>query len=404
MSVETETGLAPSTTSQKVFICYRRDETSAHAGRLYDAMVARFGEGNVFMDVELAPGIDFEKRITEVVSGCVALLVVMGRNWATASNEQGRRRLEESDDFVRLELETALGNPDITPIPVLVHGAQMPRREDLPLELRPLARRNAIELSDGRWRYDIGRLLATLDGLLPDGVESGPVVPPPRPEPEPPALGWRLALEGMLIGALSAGITRGLAQAIYDAPEDPERWQAIKAGESVPDNETAAQLREHFIEIISWRVAAFAVLGGALAIWLTRRIWRIYPLRHLLRGLLVGAFAGLLSGAVFAAFAYLPDKTVPLDPRTNIDLLSFALAGGTIGSLIGWLWRPARVGPAILAGAAGGFLGQGIVAIAGWQSTGPLVNTFKFALITAAIVGLALAAMLLADRAEAGET
>src|ERR1043166_2741990 len=113
--------------AQKVFICYRREETAAHAGRLYDAMVARFGESNVFMDVDIAPGVDFVERITKVVSGCLVLIVVMGPRWATAEDEEGQPRLSDPDDFVRLEVETALRRPDVTPIPVLVSGARMPR-------------------------------------------------------------------------------------------------------------------------------------------------------------------------------------------------------------------------------------------------------------------------------------
>jgi hypothetical protein len=150
----------------KVFITYRREETAAHAGRLYDAMVARFGEANVFMDVDMAPGVDFVEGITEAVAACHVLIVVMGPRWATVKDEQGRARLADPEDFVRLEVETALRRPDVTPIPVLVAGARMPNREDLPPEVRAITRRNALELGDQRWRYDVGRLISTLDELL----------------------------------------------------------------------------------------------------------------------------------------------------------------------------------------------------------------------------------------------
>lgn len=145
-----EAGVAIAPEEPKVFICYRREDTAAHAGRLYDAMVARFGERNVFMDVDMAPGVDFVERITRVVSSCVVLLVVMGRNWATVEGDDGGPRIADPNDFVRLEVETALRRPEVTPIPVLVSGARMPEPEDLPTELRPLTRRNALELSDGR--------------------------------------------------------------------------------------------------------------------------------------------------------------------------------------------------------------------------------------------------------------
>jgi TIR domain-containing protein len=161
----------------KVFITYRREETAAYAGRLYDAMVSRFGEGNVFMDVDMAPGVDFVERITEAVAASHVLIVIMGPSWATVEDEHGKARLADPEDFVRLEVETALRRPNVTPIPVLVSGARMPKREDLPPEIQAITRRNALELSDQRWGYDIGRLIDTLDELLggTDRIPTSPV-------------------------------------------------------------------------------------------------------------------------------------------------------------------------------------------------------------------------------------
>jgi len=164
----------------KVFITYRREETAAHAGRLYDAMVTRFGESNVFMDVDMAPGVDFVERITEAVAACHVLIVVMGPKWATVQDEKGRARLADPEDFVRLEVETALQRPDVTPIPVLVSGARMPNREDLPPEVRAITRRNALELGDQRWRDDVRRLISTLDELLAESSVAPSPAPPER--------------------------------------------------------------------------------------------------------------------------------------------------------------------------------------------------------------------------------
>ncbi|HET8822792.1 MAG TPA: toll/interleukin-1 receptor domain-containing protein [Thermoleophilaceae bacterium] len=173
----TESGSVP---GPKVFITYRRDETAAHAGRLYDAMVARFGEDNVFMDVDMAPGVDFVERIREAVAACHVLIVVMGPKWATVEDERGTARLADPEDFVRLEVETALRRPDVTPIPVLVAGARMPNRNDLPPEIRAITRRNALELSDPRWRYDVGRLISALDQLLAEMPVGGGTTAPQR--------------------------------------------------------------------------------------------------------------------------------------------------------------------------------------------------------------------------------
>lgn len=152
--------------AQRVFISYRRQDSAAYAGRVYDAMVARFGERHVFMDLELAPGVDFVERITEAVSACQVLIEVMGPTWATVKNEEGQVRIADPEDFVRLELEIALKRPEVTVIPVLVSGAEMPDRRDLPPELGAISRRNALELSDRRWRYDVGQLIDALEELL----------------------------------------------------------------------------------------------------------------------------------------------------------------------------------------------------------------------------------------------
>ena len=85
----------------RVFITYRREETGAHAGRLDDALAARFAEDNVFMDVDLAPGVDFVERIGEAVGACDVLIVVMGPDWATVTDESGRARLADPEDFAQ---------------------------------------------------------------------------------------------------------------------------------------------------------------------------------------------------------------------------------------------------------------------------------------------------------------
>ena len=182
-----------STPAQRVFISYRRQDSSAYAGRLYDAMVARFGEGNVFMDLDLAPGVDFVDRITGAVSSCQVLIEVIGPAWAAVKDDEGKVRIADPEDFVRLELEIALKRPEVTVIPVLVSGAQMPDRRELPPELGAIARRNALELSDKRWRYDIGQLVTALEELLAeptavhvtpttgDEAATGEASPDPKP-------------------------------------------------------------------------------------------------------------------------------------------------------------------------------------------------------------------------------
>lgn len=162
----------------RVFISYRRSETAGHAGRLYDAMASRFGDANVFMDVGLQPGVDFVERITSVVAACDVLLVVMGPNWARPRAGETHARIADPDDFVGLEVATALCRSDVTVIPLLVAEASMPEPDELPERLRALARRNALELSDQRWHYDVGRLMALLEQLLAQPGHPVPRQPP----------------------------------------------------------------------------------------------------------------------------------------------------------------------------------------------------------------------------------
>jgi TIR domain len=373
-------------TAQKVFICYRREETAAHAGRLYDAMVNRFGEANVFMDVDMAPGVDFVERITEVVSGCLALIVVMGPGWATASDEQGGRRIEDEADFVRLEVETGLSHADVTPIPVLVGGARMPRPEDLPPALRPITRRNAVEMSEARWGYDVARLFGALEELLPNaaGTQAKDSL---DPRPPPPVPGWGIVPEGMAVAALATAAARAVA---WKIPLHADAQHPASTSEVV-HQVVATVLRQG---------GTGAVTGAALAIWLGYRVSRSGGLLWL-RGLLVGALAGILSGAILGLIVFLPEKNIPPDERGPVGLLSVPVAGAVLGALIGSLWRPARVGAACLAGALGGLLFQLAWLGIGADNTKVGWVDVAFGLAAASIAGLALATMLVLDRRRA---
>jgi TIR domain len=149
-----------------IFISYRREDAPGHAGRLYDALSGHFGEDQVFMDLTMEPGVDFVDQINEAVGSCRLLIAVIGPRWATAQDSRGRRRLDDPADFIRIEIEAGLSQEDVRVIPALVQGATMPGAEELPASLEDLARRNALELSDARWRYDVARLVSTAERVL----------------------------------------------------------------------------------------------------------------------------------------------------------------------------------------------------------------------------------------------
>jgi hypothetical protein len=164
----------PAASLGRVFISYRRQETSGLAGRLYDRLAALLGDDQVFMDVDtIALGVDFAEVITQAVSSCEVLLAVIGPHWTTATDEEGQRRLEDPDDIVRMELAAALER-DIRVIPVLVDGAQMPRRQQLPDVLAGLARRNAVRVRHESFRSDADRLVAEIEPILRPGAAPGP--------------------------------------------------------------------------------------------------------------------------------------------------------------------------------------------------------------------------------------
>ncbi len=205
-----------------IFVNYRREDTAGHAGRLFDRLSNRFPD-RVFMDIDtIEPGIDFVEIIHEAVGCCEVLIVMIGRDWLDLTDTTGRRRLDNPSDFVRLEVAEALKR-NIRIIPVLVEGAMMPRPEDLPEDLGKLTRRNAIELSDARWAFDVERLIETIEGVLQDKAPSAllpattlPVVtaavvqptPPPVPEtPKPRA--WPRAVLAFSIAVLALAAWMG---------------------------------------------------------------------------------------------------------------------------------------------------------------------------------------------------
>jgi hypothetical protein len=107
----------------RIFISYRREDSSGWAGRLYDRLSQRFGGDNVFMDIDtIDPGLDFVEVIQQAVGSCDVLVALIGRHWLTSTDEQGQRRLENPEDFVRLEITAALER-NIRVIPALLQGA-----------------------------------------------------------------------------------------------------------------------------------------------------------------------------------------------------------------------------------------------------------------------------------------
>jgi hypothetical protein len=131
-----------------VFISYRREDSREITGRICDRLNSEFGKQAIFRDVDSIPaGVDFRQHINKTIDKCSMLVAIIGDKWLDAKNKKGERRLDLTNDHLRVEIETAL-KKEIPIIPVLVKNGAMPDEDDLPEGLKPLAYRNAIPIPE----------------------------------------------------------------------------------------------------------------------------------------------------------------------------------------------------------------------------------------------------------------
>jgi Ca-activated chloride channel family protein len=219
-----------------IFISYRREDSAAWAGRIWEHLNGAFGTERVFMDVDsLNLGEDFLEVIERYIAATDVMLVVIGPRWLDAVDGEGRRRLDLDGDFVALEIGQALEHGRRV-IPVLVDNAAMPTAQQLPAPLGPLARRHAIGLTHSGFRRDIGGLIDALSPFLTadtppleDASDEGSLKPTEVPDPAAPEPG-------------SAGAPSPVLE--QDAPEramqDPPVVGASEAPPQVPAGRHAA--------------------------------------------------------------------------------------------------------------------------------------------------------------------
>ena len=237
----------------RIFISYRRDETAYPAGWLYERLADHYGRSRIFKDVDsIQLGDDFVEVITSAVGSCDVLLALIGDQWLTITDEHGKRRLDDPDDFVRLEIEAALAR-DVRVVPILVEGATMPDADQLPPGLAMLARRQALDLSPSRFDFDLGRLLKVLDRTVgevrrgssrrraadlavrragndvqPDRAAQADAAPPPGSEPpsapSKPAIERRFPNRARIllaVGVVSAVIVLVIVVIVASSNTDP---------------------------------------------------------------------------------------------------------------------------------------------------------------------------------------
>lgn len=164
-----------------IFLSYRRKDSASATGRLADRLEEHFGPARVFHDHEsILGGEDFAEAIRRAINVSTVVLAVIGPDWLDARDAAGKRRLEDPGDYVRLEIEAAFA-AGVEVVPVLVEGAAPPDAARLPASLAALSRCQAVELSDGRWRYDADRLIALLQSRFAIESEATPLNDPGDP-------------------------------------------------------------------------------------------------------------------------------------------------------------------------------------------------------------------------------
>lgn len=169
--------------SNSIFISYRRSDSNDVTGRIYDRLVEHFGRNVVFKDVDSIPfGVDFRNHLREGVGCCQIVVAVIGATWLSVSDAEGKRRLDHPDDWVRAEIETALGR-NIPVVPLLVGGSRLPNVDELPGDLKNLAYRNAAQARpDPDFHEDMNRLIKRLEEIVgspePSIEVENPVTPP----------------------------------------------------------------------------------------------------------------------------------------------------------------------------------------------------------------------------------
>ena len=205
----------------KILLNYRRGDTAGNAGHLYATLAKHFGSDNVFMDIDkIEPGLNFVEVIKQWVGRCDVFIAMIGAQWLTSAYDSGERRLDDPNDFVRMEIEAGLARPDVRVIPVTVQDVEMPAAEQMPESMRELAYRNGLEIRDVSWDYDVQRLIKAIERIGGGGKE-----PTPR-------------LNRRLLAIVAAAVLLAIAAIggvlLFRDGDDPDPQENGGAQESVP--------------------------------------------------------------------------------------------------------------------------------------------------------------------------
>ena len=215
---------------KKAFISYRRQDSAGHVRALHDRLVAHFDPGQIFMDVDdIALGTDFVQELDKNLQGCTVMLVVIGPQWLDIQDSAGRRRLDNPNDFVRLEVLQALER-GLTVIPILVNDAPMPSEQDLPEVLKLLSRRQALELDNKRYNHGVSDLIQALEHYL--GKPHPKSAPTPSTQSTSAAQTKRSPWLWAVAGLALIGI--GIAVSLNLSPSDQSAGKPTNSAQNSP--------------------------------------------------------------------------------------------------------------------------------------------------------------------------
>ncbi len=293
----------PQPISQQIFINYRRDDTAYAAGRLYDRLSEHFGKSNVFMDIDaIELGVNFRERIEDAVGHCDVLIVMIGKQWLNIKNERGHRRLDEPNDFVRLEIMAALQR-GIHVIPILIDGACMPSLTELPGDLSPLSERNGLEIRHSHFTDDANRLINGIESILSPiqasayprvqatttttSMEEADNVGDKKGSPSCLAS----ALRGLVIGSISGVIMGVLTSAMYGRV-DVLDW-AIALLVNILGGVTIS-----FIGVRKWAPILIGMVLGFVLLWTYNLNNTNYIPQRIATSLILGCVLGAVLGAI----------------------------------------------------------------------------------------------------------
>jgi hypothetical protein len=240
----------------KVFISYRRDDSAGSAGRVHDRLERELGRDLLFMDVDAIPlGANFVQILRDEVAKCDVLLAVIGPNWLDARDEDGRRRLNDPNDFLRIEIATALQR-NIPVIPILLEGARIPKADRLPIDLQELEHRNGLEVRHASFHNDMDKLCRWLKER---SGQFGSMLEPPLQSDE----SWNIEKVEVRKGFEESRPEGAEAPRFDDNSLPPNLQPRQKRGEETdkPTWTTAVRMDLNYIEIVLVSIGLLSAIG-----------------------------------------------------------------------------------------------------------------------------------------------